>query len=466
MREHQQRTTRRRTWRHNPPTVPSDTLHAFSTAPSSIVLVAIDGSPSAAEALRVTARVAGGSTLRVVVCHVVAPSISTFDGRVSLNRARQTALREGKQVLAEARTALGAVSAEFELLEGDPPQAICRRADQLGCDLVVVGSRDLGRIDRLLTRSVSSAVVGRAPCSVLVARLRRPLLADHNLPAPGCAHRQPAVQGLNVSVVDPSCIRRGMDVYAYSERMGRVKDVDADGFLLDRPWRRDIWLSLECVIAVAADTVLMHRGFQRPARRGAEPELIHDPRRRPDRNDRHRPGSRLRGWLRRHSTAHTYARRLLAGRCSGGAVHARLRCQLRGCAQLAEIGVILLMFGVGIHFSFGDLIAVRAHRRTRRGWCRSQWRHCSALALLSCMGLDPGVGNGARHCDLGCQHRGVAPSTRGPWSARIGAWPSRGWLAHRRGPVHRSGAGPSPGAGVPLLAASPAQRQPARPETR
>jgi CPA2 family monovalent cation:H+ antiporter-2 len=28
--------------------------------------------------------------------------------------------------------------------------------------------------------------------------------------------------------------------------------------------------------------------------------------------------------------------------------------------QLAEIGVILLMFGVGLHFSLGDLLAVRA----------------------------------------------------------------------------------------------------------
>src|SRR5688500_1158963 len=28
-------------------------------------------------------------------------------------------------------------------------------------------------------------------------------------------------------------------------------------------------------------------------------------------------------------------------------------------AQLAEIGVVLLMFGVGLHFSFGDLMAVK-----------------------------------------------------------------------------------------------------------
>ncbi len=35
--------------------------------------------------------------------------------------------------------------------------------------------------------------------------------------------------------------------------------------------------------------------------------------------------------------------------------------------QLAEIGVMLLMFGVGLHFSLDDLLAVRTHRAARRG---------------------------------------------------------------------------------------------------
>ena len=34
--------------------------------------------------------------------------------------------------------------------------------------------------------------------------------------------------------------------------------------------------------------------------------------------------------------------------------------------QLAEIGVILLMFGVGLHFSLDDLMAVKADRRAGR----------------------------------------------------------------------------------------------------
>ena len=34
-------------------------------------------------------------------------------------------------------------------------------------------------------------------------------------------------------------------------------------------------------------------------------------------------------------------------------------------SELAEIGVILLMFGVGLHFSFKDLLAVRCDRNPR-----------------------------------------------------------------------------------------------------
>jgi CPA2 family monovalent cation:H+ antiporter-2 len=43
-------------------------------------------------------------------------------------------------------------------------------------------------------------------------------------------------------------------------------------------------------------------------------------------------------------------------------------------AQLAEIGVMLLMFGVGLHFSLDDLLAVRIACRAR--WCR--WRRHGA----------------------------------------------------------------------------------------
>ena len=51
--------------------------------------------------------------------------------------------------------------------------------------------------------------------------------------------------------------------------------------------------------------------------------------------------------------------------------------------ELAEIGVILLMFGVGIHFSFRDLLAVRRDRRSRARSSRSPSRRSSGPGSAS-----------------------------------------------------------------------------------
>ena len=57
-----------------------------------------------------------------------------------------------------------------ELQTGPPAETICGRARESGADLIVVGSRGLGVLDRLLLGSVSAAVAQRADCSVLLAR--------------------------------------------------------------------------------------------------------------------------------------------------------------------------------------------------------------------------------------------------------------------------------------------------------
>jgi hypothetical protein len=95
-----------------------------------------------------------------------------------------------------------------------------------------------------------------AQCSWLP--LRRERAADIQPPALSGAGRPHATHALNVVVVDPTSIRRRMDVYAGGRHVGRVKNVDTDGFLLDRPWRRDVWVPLESVTAVADDAVLVH----------------------------------------------------------------------------------------------------------------------------------------------------------------------------------------------------------------
>ena len=53
---------------------------------------------------------------------------------------------------------------------GHPESEILRIAEEIGADLVVVGSRGLGPLGRVLMGSVSESVVRHAHCSVLVVR--------------------------------------------------------------------------------------------------------------------------------------------------------------------------------------------------------------------------------------------------------------------------------------------------------
>ena len=76
---------------------------------------------------------------------------------------RRNDLEEAKSTLSER-----GIDAETIEAQGDPGDVIVRAAED--ADLVVVGSRGLNPIQRLLLGSVSSKVVHRAECDVLVVR--------------------------------------------------------------------------------------------------------------------------------------------------------------------------------------------------------------------------------------------------------------------------------------------------------
>ncbi len=73
--------------------------------------------------------------------------------------------------LDEALKRVGA-TANRSVAEEPPPTALVRRAEELGAQLVVVGSHGRTGLRRLLLGSVAEAVVRNAPCSVLVVRLK------------------------------------------------------------------------------------------------------------------------------------------------------------------------------------------------------------------------------------------------------------------------------------------------------
>jgi nucleotide-binding universal stress UspA family protein len=137
-------------------------------APSTInVLVAYDGSESARRALeRAIALVGPGDDVHVVgVAPTIRPGLRLDDpgyGR------RANAVVEA---LEEVRTRLATCPATWQvtLRRGDAETILCEEA-QAGYDLVVVGSRPLSGLERMLLGSVTSWIAHHATCDVVITR--------------------------------------------------------------------------------------------------------------------------------------------------------------------------------------------------------------------------------------------------------------------------------------------------------
>ncbi len=140
--------------------------------PEQHILVALDGSPDGLAAFHRALAQAHAFGAVLTVLHVAVPATPRNPmSRVEHLQVVAEAEAEGRRLLQEAQVlAGGRIPLMTELLSGNPAEAIVRRAQELEADLIVVGSRGLNAVDRLLLGSTSTAVVQRAPCSVLVVR--------------------------------------------------------------------------------------------------------------------------------------------------------------------------------------------------------------------------------------------------------------------------------------------------------
>jgi nucleotide-binding universal stress UspA family protein len=142
------------------------------------VVVATDGSAQATVAIDLVAGLSWpeGTTLRVVeaietdVLYFGGPAaaVPAFDPIVLEDDLRSSAA----ETLAQARSRLDrpGVTVETAILRGRPATQIVEEARAVVADLVVVGSRGHGSIERMLLGSVSAEVVDHAAVPVLVAR--------------------------------------------------------------------------------------------------------------------------------------------------------------------------------------------------------------------------------------------------------------------------------------------------------
>lgn len=136
------------------------------------ILLAVDGSEHALHAARMAASLANvmkSQILRVVVAYDPIPS---YLGEPNLQHAIDARLKEAEEILQKAVGSLGTVSAEVhtELIEGNAAESIIEVARTRKSDVIVMGSRGLGRLTGMVLGSTSQKVVAHAPCPVLIVR--------------------------------------------------------------------------------------------------------------------------------------------------------------------------------------------------------------------------------------------------------------------------------------------------------
>ncbi len=130
------------------------------------ILLAYDGDEPARRALEQTIELAKRFNATVGVVSVVpvraGPAVMDPTGDRTAHAAE----------LLEARRLLREAGIEAELLEptGDPAGTIERVADERGYDTIVVGTRGLGTLARLVRGSVSDHIATHAHATVVVAR--------------------------------------------------------------------------------------------------------------------------------------------------------------------------------------------------------------------------------------------------------------------------------------------------------
>jgi nucleotide-binding universal stress UspA family protein len=130
------------------------------------ILLAYDGGIPARRALELTVELAKRFAAKVAVISVV----PVHPGRAPIDPWDDAPVHEAQ--LAEAKKLLVGYGIEPVLIEqsGDPALTIERVAEDGGYAMVVVGSRGLGALSRMLQGSVSEHVATHAAATVVVAR--------------------------------------------------------------------------------------------------------------------------------------------------------------------------------------------------------------------------------------------------------------------------------------------------------
>ena len=139
------------------------------------VLVAIDGSETALRALDFAVQQASHAPAAELHVLNVQPTLSNYTAAeiyVTAERIHQVATERARAILDAAAERLRHVACSFELeqTEGDPAETIARRAAELGCESITMGTHGLTSFGILFLGSVAQKVVHYATVPVTLVK--------------------------------------------------------------------------------------------------------------------------------------------------------------------------------------------------------------------------------------------------------------------------------------------------------
>lgn len=134
------------------------------------ILYPTDFSADARPAFEVACALAKEGRGRVVVLHVERPPLTTLGGTAGVPPLPNEYDRQSSEEKLQSLQSPPGIVVEHRLLYGDPISVILATAQEIGADLIIMGTHGRTGVRRLLMGSVAEAVVRKAVCPVLTVR--------------------------------------------------------------------------------------------------------------------------------------------------------------------------------------------------------------------------------------------------------------------------------------------------------
>lgn len=135
------------------------------------ILVAVDGSPHALKAAEIAGEMARVFKSDIYLLTAYDP-VPSYLGDPFYQEAFDKRVEPAEKIIEAAKEKIGEIpgTLKTELLEGPPAEAILDVAETRDVELIVMGTRGLGRLKGALQGSQSQKVAAHASCPVLLVR--------------------------------------------------------------------------------------------------------------------------------------------------------------------------------------------------------------------------------------------------------------------------------------------------------